>query len=213
MLHDDFLDWARYHAKSFGMGANECESILTWYHPFDVLGFTAEDLRSATDWIITTANPLPKFVRDHLPLIRDYCSKLVQFRLDQLHATDREIEDKGTCTKCNDAIWIIVPHPQSYDADRRLTGNYLCGVVCNCQKGYHASAKMNQAILDAKGKDADRLKMPMSIGDYEAKYSDWRDQLELRNRAKSSVEIGCCDQVLDDGIRRILERAMGGVRS
>mgnify|MGYP000134343182 CR=1 FL=1 len=112
MRHEEFVRWAGTHTTAFGLGASEYDSILAWFHPFDVLGFTGEDLRSSTEWIIANANPIPKWIREHLPIIRDHCTKLVQARLNQIHAKDFNTPDKGECVKCFDAVWICVPHPE-----------------------------------------------------------------------------------------------------
>ena len=208
MRHEEFVRWAGTHTTAFGLGASEYDSILAWFHPFDVLGFTGDDLRSSTEWIIANANPIPKWIREHLPIIRDHCTKLVQARLNQIHAKDFNTPDKGECVKCFDAVWICVPHPKSYDQNRVLIGNYTGGVLCNCHKGYNVSAKMNQAKVDQKNPERNRIVMPLGIAEYEADYPDWREQLEARNRAKVSISDGCRDQPLDEGIRRVLENAM-----
>jgi hypothetical protein len=196
-----FMDWADHHAGLFGFVRPEEQVMLRkWCELFRGEGFTADELRRATDHI--AANDPPVWRSEHLQALRDRVRELRNPK-PAPPPDEPPPGDCGTCRDCGGTGRVIVPAVGL----RTAGGNTVtrpgatAAVVCRCPLGrWFASRCMAW--------DGSSYRLPMLVLDaYERDRPDWRREADQeREAARLKVQAGG----LDAALGQIFARLLGG---
>lgn len=208
--------WTARHSAMFGFShANDPAMFSLWFGVFAAAGYTASELRFATDTIAGRSEPL-KWREHHLAQI----NKAIRDRREQALAQRlREFpEDEtgpGVCSNCNGTGWVSVPNPKQIHSGRwepaGMHGYSEAVVACFCSRGRVRRDKWDAAPAEYK----QRISQPMSLEHYESRYcADWRrvlrehhERLEAFDKAKSLAEVADKAKPLAAAVNKALANA------
>lgn len=171
---DGFSEWARHHCTVFGLFTpQQVEMVSSWQPLFDSCGWTAADLKAATNWL--AANCPPEFPSRHLGAIQQCVRSRRAIDLDAM----RERPDRPACIKCGGSGMLIVPHLIGV-RNREWVGIkvawsgrvqfYTCSIRCQCERGH---------FLQCTDRKGNRL---MDQDEYEGTNPGWRQQMARRDK-------------------------------
>lgn len=161
MTIDPFWEWATYHAALFGLdGDKDVETFMAWKTLFAAAGYTAAELREASDWI--ALNDTPKWRSEHLAKLQERIR--TKRREDRARPAQPE-QAYPDCNECHGTGWVCdLPHlGQVFGGEWK--GESTCAVFCRCSWGTREYARH-------------RERKAMTLDQYERRNPSWREQVE-----------------------------------
>lgn len=184
--------------------------FVQWRREFQAMGFTTDELHSATDYISREARGVTRW--DHLQAIRDYIRRQRRVNI----AKPRENADTfGTCDLCGNTGWAGgLPHLSQLDPS---SGEWLplvdgrpvitMAAVCTCICGRWQLDAWEERDADYKKK----YRKPMTLVEYTTRNSQWKAQVrELAERRRSASESDVATRMADES-GGTLRGALAGV--
>jgi hypothetical protein len=187
---EGFVDWADDYCRVFGLGSDaEMRSVLALERVFELAGFTAAELKAATEWLSVHSPKLP--LTDHRVAIRDCVLQLRAKRNQQL--IDQAERSGQTCSLCGGSGFVTVPHLRSltdgvWDGGGTFGRRYTQAVSCTCGIGERKRESTTTELKDGR-------KPPTILGlsNYERTNPHWADQLRIK--AAEDIAAARADQM------------------
>lgn len=181
-----FTEWAIHHGKIFGLLTDqEADMIGEWAGMIEDSGYAADECAVVSRWL--AVNEPPKFRGDHFPAIirrlgqNRLAAQLAQRERDA--AIDEANNPTTSCALCFGVGRAVVPHIFCVADGIWHHPFYELAVICRCARGklieLNEPARIEQRFKK-DGPQAVKQKPAMTIGQYEAKNPDWRDQVKAR---------------------------------
>jgi hypothetical protein len=180
-----YAEWGAHHARLYGLTLpQQLETVRSWLRVLEAGGYTPEELRAASEWLLT--HDAPRFLGDTpaalVRRIRDARSQTIL----SSHAANAVCR----CQDCAGGGLLSVPDLRTVREGKWLTG-HTCAVRCLCERGVMGNFFRRDGV------------QVMSLQEYEQHNPQW--QTQMAQRAREDRELAAIDRPgpLDEAIQRI----------
>lgn len=198
---EEFDLWADRHGSMFGFSTDrDAATFAAWFEVFEACGYSAGELRDATDVIARRSEPLA-WRSEHLAAIHSHVRQFrraVETGHRRIPGADQS--EVGECTLCVNSGWVSVPHPEFVLAGRWESApmgySVRAVVYCRCWAGRKTLAAWNEATPKFQAEHP----RAYTLDEYETKVCPkWRtllaaEEAALAKAIKSKVVASAVDE-------------------
>ncbi len=199
----DWSQWIAHHASLFGMNADDDKAmLLAWVDLFAARGFTADELRRASDeYALAPSAKRGKYRTEHPPALEEIAHRHRQAR--RAREDPEAVAHEGWCSLCRDTGHVEVPWAGLFrgggKARRREPedSEHLGMVYCSCRVGRRMRHDMQEYLDRLAQSDAARYANAylVTFEEYSQRCPYWRERLadirerqRLRQRSRALAE-------------------------